>query len=118
MFVTAPFIRLFSNRVFSLEKELKSYGKRPQSPLIWDFSVCLYYTIRAFLRQRSYKRGRGRGGGLGSIRSLGHKHNDLNLLSCVPTGASQSVGRYRLGSRLFGKEKRRGEPQTKDNFSR
>ena len=58
VFVTAPFIRLFSNRVFSLEKELKSYGKRSQTPLLWDFSVCLYYTIRALFRFGAYQRGR------------------------------------------------------------
>ena len=105
MFVTAPFIRFFSNRAFSLEKELKSYGKRPQTPLLWDFSVCLYYTIRAFLRVRSNQRGRGRGGSFGCVRSLGHKHDHFHILPRLSTGTGKSGWRYRVGSQLFVEEK-------------
>ena len=36
---------------------MKSNGKRPQTPLLWDFSVCLYYTIRALTRELTGKRG-------------------------------------------------------------
>ncbi len=36
---------------------MKYNGKRPQTPLLWDFSVCLYYTIRAFTRQLTRERG-------------------------------------------------------------